>query len=733
MSKNYYLLENLNDSQRKAVLTTEGAVLTLAGAGSGKTRTIVHRLAWLIHEKGILPSRIVAVTFTNKAAKEMRERALELAGETAAQCLIRTYHSLGLTFLRKYSRYLDLPDTFTIWDDSEQRAAITALLSKHYKDRFNRVQIRYFEQKISHFKDELISPEDLRDNVDTQNIEFAEILTDIYQKYEELKESSHAVDFADLIYLPVLIFQSYPQVLEEVYERYRYFLVDEYQDTNTAQYMLISLISRHSKNLCVVGDDDQAIYGWRGANVQNILNFKQDFPQAEIIKLEENYRSTQKILDLANSVIRNNQQRMEKTLYSNFKSGELPILVTLYDEQQEAKAVAQLAESLAKTTPANEIAILYRTNGQSRLIEEALLSLNIPYQIFGGLSFFARKEVKDVLAYLKFLINPFDEMSFARLLRSPLRGIGERSVSKLIELRQKIEEEKKQPVSFFDIQKESEQILSSKISATFHKVMQMLKDFSKRAKSADLTLLFDDLLQQSGLWQSIEEEDRLLGSGRMENIIELKNSLLRFQVRYLDADLAQYIQEISLLSSTAELDDNRGVNLMTVHNSKGLEFEHVLVVGLDEDIFPHYLSKQEGDVSEERRLFYVACTRAKRGLYLFRSERKIFQGAYRETITSRFLDEIPEELYKDTSEKKGSAISDDSFARKRQSFLTSNIAVTPTDKKFKSGDRVKHPTFGSGKIFKMEGSGDATKAFILFDDDRKSRKFILKFTNLKKL
>lgn len=727
------LLEDLNEPQQDAVQATEGPVLTLAGAGSGKTRTIVHRIAWLIHVKKVFPRRIVAVTFTNKAAQEMQERTFELAGEEARGCLIRTYHSLGLTFLRKYSRYLDLPDSFTIWDDEDQKNAISSIMLRDYQNRFNKTQLRYFVQAISSLKDELLGPDDAEQNEDVAQMEFGEMLVDIYRKYEELKENSQAVDFADLIYLPVLIFESYPDVLNEIYEHYRYFLVDEYQDTNTAQYTLISLISKHSQNLCVVGDDDQAIYGWRGANVANILNFQKDFPQAKIVKLEQNYRSTQPILDLANCVIKNNPERMEKNLWTKNKEGELPILFTIYDDQQEAKAVANLVDQLRKQVSPEEIAVLYRTNAQSRLLEEYLLSLNIPYRVYGGISFFARKEIKDALSYLKFLSNPYDEISFIRMINTPKRGIGSSSRGKIINLRREKEEQRKELVSFFEIVDDAKKVLSEKIFKTFKKIMTLMDEFAERSQGADLGFLFEDLMTQSGYFKHVEEEDRLLGTGIMENLIELKNSMLRFQARDPIGGLRQYLQEISLLSDTSERSEARGVNLMTAHNSKGLEFSYVLLVGLDENIFPHYLARQEGDITEERRLFYVAVTRAKKGLYLFRSRRRFWQGHYNDTKPSVFLSEIPKEFYKDSYEKEPKPFDtslDESHTR--INFYLPPKGDKDLSKKFKSGDKISHPTFGKGKIFKMEGSGDATKVFIRFDDG-KTRKFILKFTQLEKL
>ncbi|MDH5717148.1 MAG: UvrD-helicase domain-containing protein [Spirochaetia bacterium] len=741
------ILENLNTEQKEAVTHTEGPLLILAGAGSGKTRVIVHRIAYLLHEKKIPAYKIAAVTFTNKAAQEMLERTLSIAGPMASDCLIRTYHSLGLYFLRQNAHYINYPSGFTIWDDTDQKGAIEKLVSANFTEKFNKTQIKYFSQTISSFKDMLISPEELSGEIDLDAYEFGEILPDIYRLYEIQKQNSLAVDFADLIFMVVKIFQKFPEALETVQNKYQYFLVDEYQDTNHAQYTLIQLLSSKNKNLCVVGDDDQAIYGWRGADVTNILEFQSDFKDAKIVKLEQNYRSTQPILDLANHVISKNEDRMPKKLWTAKKEGVNPHLKLLKGDNEEAYSTAAMVSSFVKNISPDEIAVLYRTNSQSRLFEEAFLEMKIPYRIFGAVSFFARKEVKDVLSYFRFLINPFDEASFLRLINNPSRGIGEKSIQKLYEAREKLQSKLGSTADFLMVLNEISSLgLSKKAEIEVKNLYNWTNDLNKKIKNhIDFGFLLEDILEKSGLGKMYEEEDRLLGSSRKENLRELKESLLRFQLENKNSTLADYLQNISLYTSAEEsgdLDNKPRVNLMTVHNAKGLEFDTVILTGMDEDVFPHYLAKKDGSCSEERRLFYVAVTRAKNRLYLTRAQTRFKMGYRQVSEPSQFLLEIPG-CFMQTEEE----ISSTSFYEKK-SYNTApkfpnmiNLKDFSKDKTetsssfnslYKPGDKIRHPNFGRGRILRLEGTGEASKIHIFFEDN-KSRKFLLKYTKLEKI
>ncbi len=739
------LTKNLNGPQADAVRHTQGPVLALAGAGSGKTRTIVHRIGYLIHVDGVKPWRIVAVTFTNKAAQEMQQRTIDIVGPVAADCLIRTYHSFGLYLLRQLAQYLEMPASFTIWDEADQQSVIQTILTSKFNLNLNKTQVRYFAQTFSSFKDSLISPDELADEVDLDQYEYGEIMQEAYHLYEQQKKQSIAMDFADLLYQPVRVLQSVPEALEKYRNRYRYFLVDEYQDTNYAQYMLINLLAGAERNLFVVGDDDQAIYGWRGADVTNILNFNQDYPDALVIKLEENYRSTQPILDLANSVIANNSNRMEKRLFTSLTEGSLPKLTVLPDDNSEAIFIAEQIARLSQSIHHDEIAVLYRTNAQSRLFEEALLQRKIPYRVFGGTAFFARKEVKDVLAYLRFIDNPFDEVSFIRAVTTPPRGIGEKSLEKIYAARFDNPEH-----SFLAIIGRAATLeIPAKAQLALTELHDWITEMRARVKKqVDLGLLLEDILDRSGLLAAFEEEDRLLGTNRLEHITELKNSMLDFQTRRPEGLLSDYLQDISLYTSTADLNPEgagKAVNLMTIHNAKGLEFEVVFITGMDEDIFPHYLAQRNGDIEEERRLFYVAVTRAKRILQLTRAKRRMMGGQYQQTRPSVFLGEIPPGMlkmeettaatspvatYKKTFQAPSrKPVTGEKFKNMITAAANADSSVNPN---FKPGDRVKHPNFGTGKVLRIEGSGESAKIHIFFSDN-KSRKFLLRYTNLEKL
>ena len=729
------ILAGLNEPQAKAVCTTNGPLLILAGAGSGKTRTIIHRLAYLIHVEKVPARNILMVTFTNKATEEMRQRAYETAGPVSAESTIRTYHSLGLMLLRQFHEHLNYPASFTIWDDGDQQSALKKILVNRMKKDLKKNEIRYLANSINSFKNLMISPENLDHEVDLDDYNFGEFLQALYFNYEKVKSDSMAFDFGDLLYRTVRLLETNNEVKDALQRKYRYLMVDEYQDTNFAQYRLVQILSSKEKNLCVVGDDDQAIYGWRGADVSNILNFNSDFPEAQVIKLEENYRSTKLILEVANKVIENNIDRMQKTLWTSIIEGEKPRVLHAEDDRGEASSVAGIISALQSRVDLNDIAILYRTNAQSRQIEEALLQAEIPYKVFGGVSFFERKEIKDMLAYLRFLANPFDETSFFRLINTPARGIGEKSLDKIYAYRIENSEG-----SYLDLMANVKEAgLSGKSVKLLEDLAGWMSSLARRAsKNIDLGLLFEEVLEKSGLRAEYEEEDRLLGSNRIENLQELKNSMLAFQQQNTTAGLDTYLQEISLFTAgTGEQQEAVHVNLMTVHNAKGLEYDTVFLTGLDEDTFPHYLAKQNNELEEERRLFYVAVTRAKNRLYLLRAARRMgVNRTYGSTVPSRFLNEIPTEMLEVSAAAAGS-MSRESYrtrtpipAAKR---AVPNIVIPQENSQsgFKSGDKVKHITFGWGRVLKIEGTGDSTKIHIFFDDG-KTRKFILKFTKLEK-
>ncbi len=748
------IFEKLNEPQKDAVQTADGPILVLAGAGSGKTRTIVHKIAYLIHQKKVPPYKIVAVTFTNKAASEMAGRALSLCGPEASSVVIRTYHALGLFFLRKLAEKIQYPAEFTIWDDLDTHKSMELALGKVSNEKFTKTQIKYFTQKISSLKNDLVSPEQLREDPGLEEMEYADILPEVYHLYEMSKKESRAVDFGDLIYLPVKIFETHPETLEEISRRYRYFLVDEYQDTNYAQYKLISLLSGQSRNLCVVGDDDQAIYGWRGADVQNILNFRDQFPDAKVIKLEENYRSTIHILNLANRVISNNEGRMEKTLWSGKSSSFISRLYVEDKDRDEAERIVQIIREEARGGKYDHIAVLYRTNSQSRLIEESLLNAKIPYMVYGSISFFARAEIKDMMAYLQLIANPFNEMAFTRVVNTPVRGIGDKTVAKILQHRYEMARENSSISSFVSLLTNAERIPSipPKAIGTLKELGNWMDDLHNKArKSPDLALLFEDIMIRSGLKNAWEEEDKLLGSSRMDHVMELKSSLINYQMTHPDGRLDGFLQEISLFSSAQEMNeqDRSGVHLMTIHNAKGLEFDTVILSGMEDTMFPHFFALQEGRLDEERRLAYVAITRAKNRLYMTRARTRMkFSGV--ETMSpSVFLAEIGltnlEVFEAERKKSSGYYPGDYSNGGYSGSYSTPKRAPIPEKKSFpntvgissgtnsgsalKKGVRVKHPAFGTGTVLTVEGSGDAAKVHIHFKSGQ-AKKFLVKFASL---
>jgi len=738
------ILANLNPPQQQAVQTTAGPLLILAGAGSGKTRTIIHRMAYLIHVEKVPAYKLAAVTFTNKAAGEMRERLLNTAGPIGAECTVRTFHSLGLYLLRRNAQALEYPENFSIWDDSDQQQALAQILEK-FEGKYTKTQYRYFANTISSFKDKLLAPQSLAEEIDLDEYEFGDILPEIYRLYEVKKSASFAVDFADLISLPCHLFDKNPELLERWQNRYPYWLIDEYQDTNYAQYRFVQHVAARDRNLCVVGDDDQAIYGWRGADVKNILDFATDFKDATVIKLEENYRSTKVILDIANAVIENNFERMAKKLFTQREGGETPVLFTLGDDVQEAAKVVSLVQNALRDTAPQEIAVLYRTNSQSRLIEEAMLQARISYRVYGGLSFFARKEIKDILAYLRLIVNGSDEAAFARAINNPTRGIGDKSLEKLFSARTERSES-----DFLGLLASTEgNPLSGKAGDAAARFAKDLLGFRKKATDKiDLGFFLDELLDKSGLAKMYEEEDRLLGSGRMEYVGELRNSLLTYQRSNENANLGEYLQQISLITNTQPEEDaaTGAVSLMTVHNAKGLEFNTVVIAGFEKNLFPHYLAERDGDISEERRLFYVAVTRAKTRLFFTNAERRMAQGFYEASRVSPFFSEIPEGLVR---VEKSYAMGRHAPGAVKQSFIPrapkaqKPIQPTKTDfgstiypqakgSAFANGEKIEHGNFGRGRVLKVEGEGDAARIHIFFDDG-KTRKFLLKFTQLKRV
>lgn len=668
-------VEKLNKEQKEAVLTTEGPLLILAGAGSGKTRVLTTRIAYLVEEKHISPYQILAITFTNKAAREMKERVTSLIGDMAHAIQISTFHSFGLRLLRENYEHLGYDKNFNIMDSDDSLTVIKRILKELNYDpkEYNPHSIR---NKISGCKNEMISPETYERYAAT---DFEKVVLEVYKKYKKTLKKNNAVDFDDLLILPLELFSKNKDILQKYQEKFKYILIDEYQDTNEAQYILTKMLSAKYRNICVVGDENQSIYSFRGANYRNILNFEKDYEEAKVIKLEQNYRSTSTILDAANSVIKNNQNRKEKNLWSTKGAGEKITYYRADSEKDEAAFVGREARRLAcDGVSYQEIAVLYRTNAQSRTIEEAFLKENVPYKVVGGTSFYNRKEIKDLLAYLKLIHNDRDNISLQRVINTPKRGIGLRTIELLQE---KADSEDK---SMYDAIETGKELVFK----------NLIEDLKRVSEKLTLTELVDKVLDASGLKKELQDEKTLEADIRLENLEEFKSITKQFEEEYGVISLEDFLLETSLVSDKDEYtNDVNRVSLMTVHSVKGLEYDYVFTVGLEEGIFPHMNSLMDSqELEEERRLCYVAITRAKEKLYISNARRRTLFGKDQINPPSRFIAEIDQDLIDSTQnkpkEEKEIKINKEDKLRKE----AVNYAV---------GDYVYHEVFGAGRIVEV--------------------------------
>ena len=669
-------LDNLNEEQKKAVLYNEGPLLILAGAGSGKTKVLTTKIAYLIEKLNISPYEILAITFTNKAALEMRERVDRMIGSVAKDIQISTFHSFGLKILRENYARLDYSKNFVIMDSDDSLTIVKKILkSLNYDPKiYNPKAIR---NKISNCKNELLSPKDYERYIAS---DYEKVVSEVYYKYEDKLKQNNAVDFDDLLLLPIVIFRKYPDILQKYQERYKYILIDEYQDTNEAQYILSKMISALYKNICVVGDADQAIYGFRGANYKNILNFEKDYPNALSIKLEQNYRSTKTILDAANCVIKNNEQRKEKNLWSTKGEGDKITYYRAYDEKDESHYTAmEIKKLLDSGKDASDIAILYRTNAQSRVIEEELLKQNIPYRIVGGFSFYQRKEIKDLLAYLKLIYNPKDDISLLRVINTPKRGIGLKTIEHLTEVADS------KDISLFEAIEDGKEL----------KFKNLILSLQKVSETVTLTELIDKVLDSTEMKKELVSEKSIESEIRLENLEEFKSITKAFEERMGLVSLEDFLYEVSLVNDKDEYKDSRHkVSLMTIHAVKVLEYDIVFVLGLEEGIFPHLNSLMSAsETEEERRLCYVAITRAKEKLYLLNARRRVLFGKDGINPPSRFLSEIDSNLIESNTEKK-----------EEQVHVTKEAVLRDEDVDYQVGDYVVHEHFGAGKVLEVTNS-----------------------------
>lgn len=667
------MLEQLNDMQKKAVTCTEGPLLVLAGAGSGKTKVLTTRIAYLINEKNVDPSSILAITFTNKAAKEMKDRVIKLIGNIGYSMKISTFHSFGLSILKEHCDLLGYSKNFTIIDSDDSMTLIKKIVKDLNLDSkiFNPKMIR---NKISGAKNELMDPAEY---VRFANTDMEEKIVSVYERYQKRLKLNNSFDFDDLLMLPIKLLKENPDVLKQYQEKFKYVMVDEYQDTNQAQYILTKMMSAKYKNICVVGDNDQSIYMFRGANYRNILNFEKDYKNTSVILLEENYRSTKNILDVANSIIKNNKSRKDKTLWTNNDDGlKIKYHRSSNEKDESFYVVGEIKKLLNNGVSLSEIAVLYRANAQSRNIEEVLLRDNIPYKVVGAFYFYNRKEIKDLIAYLKLIYNHNDDNSLTRIINVPKRGIGLKAIENL-NTKAMLEEK-----SLYDS-------LSTQKELNFKR---LIDDLSKKSETMSLTELVDCILNDSKMKEELELEKTIESEVRLENLEEFKSITKSFEESKGIVSLGEFLEEISLVSDVEEYKNNTNVvTLMTIHSAKGLEFDNVFLIGMEEGLFPHANCLNDAEeLEEERRLCYVAVTRARKRLWLVNARSRMLYGKESYNMQSRFIDEIDKEnldIDSDTEEK----------TFDRSSMIDESIDYKP-------GDKVIHDIYGEGVVIEVNSS-----------------------------
>ena len=727
---NLNLLEKLNDKQREAASQIDGSILILAGAGSGKTRTITYRIAHMIENIGISPYSILAVTFTNKAAKEMRERVEELVGDVAKACTISTFHSFGMRLLRMYGKEVGYNSNFTIYDTDDQKRIVKAIL-KGQNLSINGVKLteRDLVSMISKIKEQIKT----LDEYSVMNKQIVEV----YDKYNRALLESNAMDFSDILLNTYKLLQK-PEILEKVQNKYKYIMIDEYQDTNNLQYKIIDLIARKSSNLCVVGDENQSIYGFRGANILNILNFENNYNNAKIIKLEENYRSTTTILDAANELIKNNKSSKDKKLWTQNGKGDLIKVLASDNARDEVSRIIEIIkENHQNGVPYRDMTILYRTNAQSRLFEEGFLRYNIPHKVFGGISFYSRAEIKDIIAYLSIIVNPQDELNLQRIINVPKRKVGEKGIEKIITYARENNLNLLEALSHIKEISGLTVVGKEKILEMYD-IIKELKDLSYTETASYIVQTLIDKIK----YIDYIKENYSDAEARIENIDELKNSILELENVVGELRLNEYLENVSLISATDDLEEKSDyVKLMTIHNSKGLEFPIVFLVGFENEIFPGTRAMfEEKEMEEERRLCYVALTRAEKKLYLSHATIRFVYGQDRLSTPSVFLKEIPEKLLDIDVKKERLYFADDysdeikayennrKFEKKKTEINTKNTIKIPDNTKevldtlgFKVGDKVKHKKFGLGVIKNI----DAKKIYVQYVDGIKEMAIIL--------
>ncbi|MEE1032241.1 MAG: DNA helicase PcrA [Ruminococcus sp.] len=732
---------SLNPMQQEAVYHTEGPVLILAGAGSGKTRVLTHRIAYLIEEKGVNPWNIMAITFTNKAAQEMRERVDNIVGFGSESIWVSTFHSSCVRILRRYIDRLGYDNNFTIYDTDDQKTVIKEVCKKLDLDT-KMYKERSLMAAISSAKDELVSPEEFRLNAfgdfNKQNI------ARVYDAYQKQLRQNNALDFDDLIVKTVELFQNCPDVLESYQERFRYIMVDEYQDTNTAQFKFVSLLASKYKNLCVVGDDDQSIYKFRGANIGNILGYEKVFPEAKVIKLEQNYRSTQNILNAANQVIKNNLGRKDKTLWTANEKGAPLHFRQFQNGFEEAEYIAGDISGKVRKGDAEykDCAILYRTNAQSRLFEEKFLMANIPYKIVGGVNFYARKEIKDLLAYLKTVDNARDDLAVRRIINVPKRGIGAASLSKVQDYADDM------GISFYDALRQADEISTlGRGAVKIRPFVEFIQKFRSQVEYLSVDELLEKIIEEIGYVAELQAENTDESKARIENIDELISKAVSYEKENENPSLSGFLEEVALVADIDSVDDSDNkVLLMTLHSAKGLEFPNVYLAGMEDGIFPSYMTIVADDpteIEEERRLCYVGITRAMKDLTLTAAQQRMIRGETQYNKVSRFIREIPRELVELGREIKERKITkmpevNNTYAKMRQTYQANTFKPKQFEVKkadglaYTVGDTVKHIKFGTGVVQSIVDGGKDYEVTVDFDKVG-IKKMFASFAKLKKV
>ncbi len=720
-------LKTLNKTQKSAVEAVDGPVLIFAGAGSGKTRVLTHKLFHLVKEGLFKPEEILAVTFTNKAAKEMENRVKKLLLTENLSLSIGTFHSICAKILREEIKTLGFSSSFAIYDVKDQLDLIKVLFEQ-YNISKNIISPNQLRNQISLYKNKLIDVKTVKRKARTK---LEKIISDIYTEYQKNLKTNDALDFDDLLIFPLEIFHKKPTILKKYQKRWKYILVDEYQDTNRAQFELLTLLAKEHQNICVVGDDDQSIYGWRGADVSNILDFENTFSSCRVFTLEKNYRSTQEILNAATAVVKNNDRRANKNLVAANGPGEALGLIETIDEQEEASAIISSIEKEIKLNKRtfSDFSVLYRTNAQSRSLEESFIRQGIPYNIIGSIRFYERKEVKNVLAYLRLVVNLRDTISLRRVINFPARGIGAKTIDKCV---QQAEIDK---LEFFDVLKNPNKMdIRGKQADALSKFYQIIKKYHDLRNKLSATELSRSLVEDLGILSFFKNSAEPDSKDRFENVAELLTSIEEFSSRDPDANLSRFLEDVSLQTDIDHWNDSENrVTMMTVHSSKGLEFPVVFIAGLDEGLFPIFGSLDDKkELEEERRLFYVALTRAQEKVYLlFATNRRRMGAETMNGIPSRFINEIPEKSLEKISFS--SAVTRKFVVSKRNKDGFTEMVRTVTDfDDFQVGDNVEHSIFGAGKIMALSGSGENQRVGVVFNDGTR-KKLIVKFANLKKI